>query len=117
MNIRDLNLITRKPGTKEIDVQGSLHAIAKELIAWSDEERKIRTNRRYKAAIRRVFSKYPGARIASPALIAMAVQQMKGVKVADYRKITEDVGRHIRLNHGGYLSVQSGKSGGVALIK
>jgi hypothetical protein len=116
MSIRDLNLITRKPGSLKIDVQGTLQAFAKELIAWKDEEKRIRTSRRYKAAIRRIFKRFDYRRIPSPALIALCIQDMN-VRVDDYQLVKDELEKHIRFNRGGYLRTVPGKAGGIELTK
>lgn len=115
MNIRDLHLISRKPN-QELDIQGTLQAFAKELIAWKDEEKRIRTNRRYKAAIRRVFKRFSYHRIPTRALIAMVIQTMNA-KADEYQRINNELEQHIRFNRGGYLRSVPGKAGGIELTK
>lgn len=113
--IRKLSLIQRKSNT-QIDVQETLKVIAKELITWSDEERRLRTSRRYRKAIRAVFAQYSkGIHIPLPALIALAMRDHLKVSADNWEKISEELTNHIRLNRTGYLRVQSGKNGGVFL--
>lgn len=114
MSIRDLHLIARKPN-RELDIQGTLQAFAKELLAWKDEEKKIRSNRRFKTAIKAVFKK-GYARVPMQALIALAMQHLN-FKPEDYRKLSLELEQHIKFNRGGYLRTVPGKAGGVELTK
>lgn len=115
MSIRELSLIQRKP-SQEIDIQGTLQAFAEELIAWKDEERRIRSHRRYKAVIRRIFKRFDYRRIPNHALIVLAIQEMD-TKVDDFARIKDELAQHIKLNRGGYLRTVPGKAGGVELTK
>lgn len=116
MSIRDLSLIERHPSTQEIDVQASLQAFAKELLALKDAEKAIRNNRRYRSAIRRIFAETKYARIPSPVLIQLAARHLKATP-ANYAKMVQELGLHIRYNRGGYLRTVPGKAGGVELTK
>ena len=116
MNIRQLSLIERKPN-QEIDVQTSLQAIAKELIAWRDEERRIRSSRRYKAAIRRVFRSFNTYfPVPHQMLIPLVLDSMR-VQPESWKRVYDEVVLHIHLNRGGYLRTVPGKAGGVELTK
>jgi len=116
MDIRKLDIIQRK-GNRSIDIQATMQEFAKELISWSDEEKAIRTNRRYREAVRRAFARFPGVkRIPIPALVVTALQNMK-FDARDYKRMRIEMEKHISFNRGGYLRTVPGKGGGVELTK
>lgn len=96
-------LIQRNPGTKEIDVQLSLHVFAKELIAKRDEERRIRNSRRYRNAIRAVFKDRGGVPLTRVELVRGAYAKLR-VKPRDSSQILSELWDHINFNRdAGYL--------------
>jgi len=98
-------LIQRNPGTKEIDVQLSLHIFAKELIAKRDEERRIRNSRRYRNAIRAVFKDRGGVPLSRAELVRGAYAKLR-VKASESNKILEELWNHVTVNRdAGYLRV------------
>jgi hypothetical protein len=108
-------IIQRNPGTKEIDVKLSLHVFAKELIGLRDEERRIRTSRRYRNAIRAVLKEYGTPFLQRGELVQLVVKRLK-FKAADKDKLLAEVWDHIQFNRqGSYLRWTSGK--GVELVK
>lgn len=109
------HLIHRKPGSKEIDVQLSLHVFAKELIAKRDEERRIRTSRRYRNAIRAVLKEHGTPFLQRGELVQLVVKRLR-FKAADKNKLLTEVWDHIQFNRqGSYLRWTPGK--GVELVK
>lgn len=107
--------IQRNPGTKEIDVRLSLHIIAKELIAARDEERRIRTSRRYRNAVRAVLKEHGKPFLQRGELTQLVVKRLKS-KPNDKDKLLAEVWDHIQFNRqGSYLRWTPGK--GVELIK
>jgi len=100
-----LTLVQRIPGTQEIDVQGSLHLIAKELIAAKDEEHRIRTSRRYRTAIKAILQ--GGVYMPRGELVMAAIKRMK-VKPQERDKVIAELWEHIQYNRkNGYLTWQS----------
>jgi hypothetical protein len=116
MDIHELSLIERNPTTQEIDFKSTLQAFTKELLLLKDQEKKIRSNRRYKSAIRKVFTETQINRIPTPYLVQMAAMKLK-IKPEQYGKTTNELELHIRYNRGGYLRTLPGKTGGVELTK
>lgn len=114
--IHNLSLIQRNPTDQRIDVKSTLQVIARELISLSDNEKRIRSNRRYKAAIRRTFKKYKAQFIPMPTLVVVVLQELN-VKPGDFERLHSEVEQHIRFNRGGYLRTVPGKGGGVELVK
>ena len=97
-------LIQRKPGgAREIDVQLSLHLIAKELIALRDEERRVRNNRRFRKAVQAVFQANGGLPLTRAEVVRGAYDRLR-VKKADATKVLDDLWNHVTLNRdNGYL--------------
>ena len=96
-------LIHRKPGSKEIDVQLSLHVFAKELIAKRDEERRIRNSRRYRNAVRAVFKDRGDVPLTRAELVRGAYAKLR-VKVSEATKTLDDLWNHVTINReAGYL--------------
>lgn len=117
MSIRNLPLIQRNHSSNELDVKATLQVFAEQLFAWAEEEKRIKKSRKYRDAIRKVLYARPiGTRIVTPALIAMALQKMRGVTPANYGKLEKELELHIRLNHGTYLRTVKGQGGGVELL-
>lgn len=115
MGILNPDLIQRKPGTREIDVQVSMHAFAKELIALKDEERRVRGNRRYRHAIRSALKSNENGLLSRGELVRSALTKMR-LKNTEKDSILSELWEHISLNiHGGYLRMIPGK--GVELVK
>ncbi len=116
--IRNLSLIQRNPGSQRIDIKSTLQVIAKELIVWSEEEKRIRTSRRYKRAIRRVFQRDGLKRAPKAYLVAAVLRDLK-IKYEDYKRIRSELEQHIDFNRrtGGYLVIKPGFAGGVELLK
>ncbi len=56
MNITDFPGLQRRPDNHEIDIKGTMQAFAEELIRLKDEEKRIRTSRKYRQAIIKVFN-------------------------------------------------------------
>lgn len=109
------HLIQRNPGTKEIDVRLSLHIIAKELIGLRDEERRIRTSRRYRNAVRAVLQEHGNPFLQRGELTQLVVKRLR-FKAADKGRLLAEVWDHIQFNRqGSYLRWTSGK--GVELVK
>lgn len=116
MNIRELSLIERNPATQEIDFKSTLQAFAKELLLLKDQEKKIRNSRRYRSAIRKVFSENQVNRIPTAYLVQMAAMKMK-LKPDQYGQVIKELELHIHYNRGDYLRTVPGKNGGVELTK
>jgi len=101
--IRDLAFVQRKPSTKEIDVQASLHAFAKDLITQRDAERKIRNNRRYRIAVRAVLEANGNMPLSRAALVRSAITKLR-VKEGERAKTLDELWEHITFNRQhGYL--------------
>ena len=100
-----IQLVQRIPGNQEIDVQGSLHAFAKELITWRAEERKIRHNRRYRNAVRAVFKANGNMPLTRGEVIRAAIGKLR-VKTGDNTKTLDELWDHVTYNRQyGYLAL------------
>ena len=107
--IQDMAFIQRLPATKEIDVQGSLHAFAKELISQRDTEKRIRHNRRYRNAIQAVLKANNNNPLSRAQLVRSAIARLR-VKEADRSKTLDELWVHITYNrqHGYLLLAANG---------
>src|SRR5262249_6182142 len=107
--IRNLSLGQRNPNDQRIDIKSTLQVIAKELIVWSEEEKRIRTSRRYKRAIRRAFQRDGLKRMPKAYLMAIVLRDLK-VKYEDYKNAKKELEQHIDSNRrsGGYLVIKPG---------
>ncbi len=115
--IRDLPLIARNNHNQVIDIKATMQAFAKELISWADEEKAIRTKRKYREAIRGVFKRYDkGTRIPTLVLVMITMQDLQ-VSPDNFHKLQKELELHIKFNRGGYLRTVPGKGGGVELTK
>lgn len=116
--IRDLPLIVRNKHNQVIDIKATMQAFAEELISWADEEKAIRTNRKYRQAIRGVLKRfaYDKSRIPVHALVMMAMQDLQ-LTPENFHKLQRELEMHIKFNRGGYLRTVPGKGGGVELIR
>lgn len=107
-------LIHRNPVNNHIDVQLSLQAVAKELIAQRDEEQRLRKVRRYKTAVLKTFEEGHGFQIAGSyggqmffhlnPLVDSVVRKLRHKK-EDAARLRNEVTNHILLNHKRYLQV------------
>lgn len=115
--IRDLSLIERNRYNQIIDIKSTLQAFAKELISLADEEKAIRTKRKYREAIRGVFKRHDkGTRIPTMVLVMITMQDLQ-VTPENFHKLQKELELHIKFNRGGYLRTVAGKGGGVELTK
>ena len=98
-----MSTIYRNPVTKEIDVKSSLQAFAEKLISMKSEEQRIRSNRRYRNAVKAVLDENKGTSFRRGNLARAALNKLR-VKDGDRSKTLDELWDHINLNRQhGYL--------------
>ena len=101
-----------------VDVAVSAQAYADALTAWKAEN-EIPTDR-IEAAVEAVFDRFPGSRLAMPALLHEAVSELQGTP-AQHKALTTRVQKYVAAQCGntketrntGRLDIQQGVGGGV----
>lgn len=114
MNVSDFPGLQRRPDTQEIDVQGSLRLFAEGVITLKAEEARIRSSRRYKAAVLKTFDEglgfkldhaYDGRMFFHLMPLVFAVVEKLRHKKEENVLLWDEVQRHIMLNSKRYLLV------------
>ena len=111
--------LVRKSFSQEIDVKATLHVYAEKLIRLADQEKAIRSSRRYRRAILLAFKDAKAKkanRVMMVVLASMAATHLNATS-ENYRALVEEIQQHIRLNRGRYLRIVQGNNGGVELIR
>ena len=101
--IHNPSFVQRNPATKEIDVQASLRIIAKDLITQRDEEKRVRSSRRYRNAVRAVLLANNNIPMTRAELVRGAITKLR-VKDSERTKTLDDLWNHVTANREfGYL--------------